>query len=226
MRIVLICCLCIVCQYCTKDAAVPTGTGSLYKVSTSDVTSITQTGAIITASVSGTAASAKLSSKGICYSTSPLPVVTNLGTSGTASTGFYTVTLTNLLAGKKYYVRAFAIVANSMALYGNEMTFTTLPVNPPTVVSYGLTSIGRNTAVFSSYISSAGGGTLTARGVCWSTAATPTISNSFTVDGAATGTYSSSLTGLSAATTYYARAYATNEAGTSYGSVYSFKTLN
>ncbi len=65
---------------------------------------------------------------------------------------------------------------------------------------------------------------ITARGVCWSTSANPTIASSKTTDGTGSGTYSSSLTSLTANTTYYVRAYATNAVGTTYGSQVSFTT--
>lgn len=73
-------------------------------------------------------------------------------------------------------------------------------------------------------ISSDGGATVTARGVCWSTTQNPTISNSRTSDGSGTGSFSSNITGLSPNTTYYVKAYATNSAGTAYGNSAAFTT--
>lgn len=69
-----------------------------------------------------------------------------------------------------------------------------------------------------------GGGTVSARGVCWKTSVNPTTSDSYTVDGSGTGEFSSVLTGLSASTTYHVRGYATNESGTSYGANETFTT--
>lgn len=74
-------------------------------------------------------------------------------------------------------------------------------------------------------ITSNGGAAVTARGVCWSTAANPTTADTKTVDGSGTGTYVSSLTGLTANTPYHVRAYATNSAGTAYGNDIEFTTL-
>ncbi len=62
------------------------------------------------------------------------------------------------------------------------------------------------------------------RGVCWSTNARPTTSDSKTVDGDGIGQYGSSITGLSAGTIYHVRAYATNSAGTRYGEDMTFST--
>ena len=62
-----------------------------------------------------------------------------------------------------------------------------------------------------------GGSPVTARGVCWNTSATPTVSNFSTVTGAGVGNFSSTLWGLSPNTNYYVRAFAVNAAGTVYG---------
>lgn len=74
-------------------------------------------------------------------------------------------------------------------------------------------------------IISEGTGTVTVRGVCWSTNITPTIADNKTQDGAGGGTFTSNISSLKVGTTYYVRAYATNSAGTGYGIVMSFKTL-
>jgi pectinesterase len=70
-----------------------------------------------------------------------------------------------------------------------------------------------------------GGGTVAARGVCWNTTGTPTISDSHTSDGSGIGSFTSSVTGLAAGGTYYIRAYATNVGGTGYGSQDTVSTL-
>ena len=67
---------------------------------------------------------------------------------------------------------------------------------------------------------------MTVRGVCWSTSANPTTTNSHTTDGSGTGVFVSSITGLTLNTLYYVRAYATNSVGTAYGNEVSFTTLN
>ena len=66
--------------------------------------------------------------------------------------------------------------------------------------------------------------TVTARGVCWSTADNPTIDDSHTVDGGGAGSFTSNITGLTENTIYYVRAYATSSAGTAYGATRTFKT--
>jgi hypothetical protein len=225
MRIVLIFCVSFLGLCCSKDAIVPVGTGNHYKLSTGEPSNITQTSVLINAVIAGNNTAPGITSKGVCLNIVPNPVVSNLSLSGSTGMGSYNVSFNSLLPGKKYYARAFAVIAYSVALYGNEIEFTTLPVNLATISSSGVSSITRNTAVFSSNVTAAGGGTVTARGICWSTVSPPSLSNSFTINGAGTGSYSATLTGLNPATTYFVRAYATNEAGTAYGPTYSFKTI-
>lgn len=97
---------------------------------------------------------------------------------------------------------------------------TTVPVLTTATVS----TIAQTTAQSGGNITSDGGAAITARGVCWSTNASPTIAGSKTTDGSGTGDFTSSITSLAAGTQYYVRAYATNSAGTGYGSAQSLTT--
>lgn len=87
------------------------------------------------------------------------------------------------------------------------------------------------TNVSSTFFSSGGvdladnGAAITSRGVCWDTAANPTIGNYFTVDGTGTSDFISTVAGLDCSTTYYVRAYATNSVGISYGEIHEVTTL-
>ena len=96
----------------------------------------------------------------------------------------------------------------------------------PSVTTTTLTSITAITAISGGNVTSDGGGSITARGVCWSTNPGPTISNAKTSDGNGTGNFSSTLTALTPETKYYVRAYATNSAGTSYGNEISFTSIS
>ncbi len=97
-------------------------------------------------------------------------------------------------------------------------------VSPAVLTTNSVTSITSSNASCGGNINSDGGSTISARGVCWSTAQNPTIADRKTSDGTGIGSYTSSLSGLDAETTYYARAYATNSAGTSYGGEQTFTT--
>jgi uncharacterized protein (TIGR02145 family) len=102
----------------------------------------------------------------------------------------------------------------------NNTDITTTPILTTTAIS----STTQTTAVSGGSITSDGGTSITARGVCWSTNANPTTANSKTTDGTGTGSFSSSLIGLTASSMYYVKAYATNSAGTGYGNAVSFTT--
>jgi len=89
-----------------------------------------------------------------------------------------------------------------------------------------VTNITSTTATSGGTVSADGGAAVTARGVCWSTSAIPTITDSKTTDSTGTGAFTSAITGLSSGTTYYVRSYATNSIGTTYGPELSFSTIN
>ena len=95
----------------------------------------------------------------------------------------------------------------------------------PTVITASVTGITTNSAQCGGEVTNDGGAEVTERGICWSTNANPTISDSHIVSGSGTGAFTSSMTSLTANTTYHVRAYATNEAGTAYGLDKEFKTL-
>ncbi|MBL7139106.1 MAG: hypothetical protein ISS17_10080 [Bacteroidales bacterium] len=102
------------------------------------------------------------------------------------------------------------------------------PVTPPVPIALTtdtVTDITQTTAKSGGTITSDGGDTITARGVCWSTAQSPTIADSLTSDSIGIGNFTSSITGLSASTTYYVRAYAINRVDTAYGNQRTFTTL-
>jgi uncharacterized protein (TIGR02145 family) len=89
-----------------------------------------------------------------------------------------------------------------------------------------VTNITPYAAQSGGFISSDGNGTITARGIVWSTSNGPTIdvNEGITNDGQEVGSFISELNGLTPGTTYYVRAYATNEEGTAYGNEEEFTT--
>jgi uncharacterized protein (TIGR02145 family) len=92
------------------------------------------------------------------------------------------------------------------------------------VTTADITAVAQTTASGGGEVTSDGGATVTARGVCWNTVGTPTISDSKTTDGTGTGPFASALSGLAAGTPYYVKAYASNSAGTAYGEERQFTT--
>ena len=94
----------------------------------------------------------------------------------------------------------------------------------PSVSTKILTDITATSVSTGGNVLSDGGEAVTARGVCWSTEAAPTIADSHTVDGSGTGSFNSFIEGLTPGQTYHVRAYATNSLGTSYGQELQFTT--
>ena len=87
----------------------------------------------------------------------------------------------------------------------------------PTLTTTAITGATGTGATSGGTITSPGGTTITASGVCWNTSPNPTVANSKTTGATASGSFTSTLTGLTTGTLYYVRAYATNTAGTAYG---------
>lgn len=167
--------------------------------------------------------------RGLCWNTSTNPTKTlTTKTQNGTGTGTFTSSLTGLTSNTKYYVRAYATNSSGTA-YGNEQNFTTPggTTGVPTLTTTTITSVSNTSASGGGSISSDGGTTVTARGVCWSTSINPTNTlTTKTSDGSGTGPFTSSITTLTANTLYYVRAYATNSSGTGYGSQVSFTTLS
>ena len=194
-------------------------------VTTTDITSITSNSAVTGGNVTADGG-ANVTARGVCYGTSQNPTISGQHTSDGNGIGTFTSTLTGLTANTTYYIRAYATNSEGTS-YGSQKTFTTQQtVTLPTVTTNNITDITQTAAASGGNVTSAGNGTVSAKGVCWSTNQNPTINNSHTTDGSGTGSYTSSLTALSPNTTYYVRAYATNEAGIAYGSQKSFTTEN
>jgi hypothetical protein len=127
------------------------------------------------------------------------------------------------------YIYKSGAVANKQAVADvDSIIFYAQQINPviPTLTTLEISSITLTEAESGGFLSSDGGATIITRGVCWSTIANPTVSDSKTIDGSGTGEYTSSIIGLTSGQTYFVRAYATNSAGTGYGNVISFNSGN
>jgi hypothetical protein len=170
------------------------------------------------------AGTASVTARGVCWCCTPNPTTANYTTSNGTGTGSFTSYLTGLTPSRTYYVRAYATNANGTS-YGNEDSFNTPAISIPTLTTTAVTSITDTTASSGGNITSDGGASVSARGVCWSTSSNPTIAGDTTYNGTGTGSFTSKLSGLTQSTTYYARAYATNSVGTAYGNQDTFITI-
>jgi hypothetical protein len=204
---------------CTKEKTEVT---LAQKLSTSQLLNVKSDSATVVGFV--VAAGDGFFEKGVCYNTATAPTIANTKVVFTAQSNMatYTVKLGGLAYATKYYARAYATGANG-TLYGEEVTFTTLPV-VPTVSTAAITAVTGKTATGGGNVSITGGAAVTARGVCFGTAHAPTTTASKTSDGTGAGAFTSALTGLKGNITYYVRSYATNAAGTGYGLEVAFTT--
>ncbi len=165
-----------------------------------------------------------VTTRGICWSTSPNPTINDNHTNNGLDTGSFTSNLTGLTSNTTYYVRAYATNAAGIT-YGNQVTFTTKAnITIPILTTIVVSNITDSSAVSGGIITSNGGAVVIARGICWDTLPNPTINSNHTSDSSGIGSFTSNITRLKSGTTYYVRAYATNAAGTAYGNQDTFTT--
>src|SRR5664280_72794 len=192
-------------------------------LTTTAATAITQTTATAGGNITADGGGA-VTVRGTCWATTINPSITDSKTTDGTGTGIFTSSLTGLLPGTIYHIRAYATNSAGTA-YGTDLTFTTNPIVIPTITTNtAVTSITQTTAASGGNVTADGGGTVSAKGVCWAITANPSITNSKTSDGTGTGSFTSNLSPLLPGTTYHIRAYATNSAGTAYGTDVSFTT--
>lgn len=157
-----------------------------------------------------------ITARGICWGINNNPTISNSKTVNGSGLGTFTSNITGLADGSIYYVRAYA-TNKSGTSYGNNVSFSTQPATLAVLTTNSVSNTTQTSAISGGEITSSGGATVTARGVCWSLSTNPTISDNLTSDGNGIGSFNSNITGLSSGTTFYVRAYATNKVGTSYG---------
>ena len=189
------------------------------RVSTSAVSDITTNTASCGGNVTSTGSST-VTARGLCWSTIAEPTTLDSKTIDGNGIGSFISSITELSPGTTYYVRAYA-TSSAGTIYGNQNTFTT-QLTTPTVTTTAISNITSSGATGGGNVTSDGGATVTARGICWSTSSNPTTTNTHTSNGTGTGSFTSSISGTSIGTTYFVRAYATNSVGTVYGNEVSF----
>jgi uncharacterized protein (TIGR02145 family) len=168
-----------------------------------------------------------ITQRGVCWSTSPNPTTASNITADSPVAVIFESTLSGLTEDTKYYVRAYATNSKGTG-YGNEVSFTTLPISVATIQTYWVCSITKTMAWSHGFIEDTGGGTITAWGMCWSTSENPTVADNKTSEDvhAYLDGFDSYLRGLTTNTTYYVRAYVTTNIGTSYGEQRTFTTAS
>ena len=206
-----------------EEKSFTTKTINLPTVSTTNTNNISYTSATVGGNISNDGG-ANVTERGIVYSTSKGPTTLNSKVKNGSGTGSFSCNLSNLKDGVTYYVRAYATNLKGTA-YGEEKSFVTTMISPPTVSTSFTTNVSYTSAIVVGNVTSDGGGNVTERGVVYSTSKLPTISNNKVTNGSGTGSFNCNLSNLQDGTIYYARAYAINQKGTVYGEELSFTTL-
>jgi uncharacterized protein (TIGR02145 family) len=168
---------------------------------------------------------AKVTEKGLCWSASNNPSVSDNKIVSGNGEGNFAGGMSDLSPSTKYYVRAFAVNKYGVG-YGSAMSFFTSSVSPlPSVSLSNAFSVNENSASLVAALVSGSTAKLSALRLCWGTNPQPTIADNSTAFSFSGSTYTGNLTGLSPNSTYYARVYMSGSAGTAYGNEISFKTL-
>lgn len=126
---------------------------------------------------------------------------------------------------KKLFLYLIPVLVLIASCSKDDGASTPVPKLPQGVSTAVISQITGNSAVSGGNITTDGGAAITAKGIVWSTSASPTIAlTTKTSDGTGTGQFSSTMNGLATGTLYYVRAYATNSVGTAYGDEKTFTT--
>lgn len=171
----------------------------------------------------------EVTEKGICWSKSvSTPTLENcLGSlKSDATTNEFSINMSNLEKGQKYYVRAYATNKNGTA-YSYAEEFTTAIVKEPEVVNLAVKAYDDH-ATATAVLSDNGGMAIKEQGFLISTTvANPDLNTEGVIKVTSALTESqlqAELTGLTYRTLYYIRAYASNEKGTGYSQAKAFRT--
>lgn len=115
---------------CKKNVAVPELT-SLATITTQSVSAITHNSASTGGNISNEGGTSIIA-RGICWSPSVQPTISNDYTSDGTGSGSFTSNVTGLSPNTKYYVRAYATNIKGTA-YGQQVEFTTNPATSPLI---------------------------------------------------------------------------------------------
>ncbi|MCX2583822.1 hypothetical protein [Pedobacter sp. MR22-3] len=207
---------------CEKGMVEPLGKSSMITVAKPIASSVTQVSVMINTNIKG-GQNGEVIEKGICWGTIINPTTSSTKRSTGGGTGSISETITELMPGTNYYLRAYFQTGYEI-VYSENIQFKTINYQLATVVTNSVGNVTLIGALGSGNVISAGGGFVSTRGLCWSTSTSPTTSNNKIASGSGTGTFTGDIYALNPGTTYYVRAYATNQAGTAYGEQIIFIT--
>jgi hypothetical protein len=163
-----------------------------------------------------------VTSRGVCWSINPNPTIYDFMTMDGNGLGTFQSNITGLVANSIYYIRAYAINQTGTS-YGEELSFSTTPVIP-ILLTKSITEISAMGGLSGGQITNSGGGTISERGLCYSTSENPSIYDNKIAVGSTQLSFNASINNATPNTIYYIRSYAINEAGVGYGNQLSFQT--
>lgn len=190
-------------------------------VTTSSITDITINSASGGGNVTSDGGSA-VTMRGVCWSTAENPTLADTKTENGAASGTFTSSLTTLVSGTNYHVRAYATNAAGTA-YGNDVSFTTLKL--PDATTGSASSIGSASATLNGTVNANGSSTTVTFEYGETTSyGTEVTADQSPVEGNTVTAVSKSISGLTPSTTYHYRVKAVSAAGTDYGDDMTFAT--
>ena len=208
---------------CLKDTVV--STSDFPVLTTTPVSSITVNSAVSGGTIISDGGYPVIE-KGVVWDTLPNPIFTNTRTVDGSGLTDYTSTMGLLLGNHTYYMRAYA--RNQLGVgYGNEVSFTTAPVLPATVVTLPVRFFKDTIAYGVGKVTYLGGGSISDIGVVASRSPNPTMADTkFVMTGGNNDSFTVRCGSLLPSTLYYIKAYVVNEAGISFGNEMSFTTAS
>ena len=186
-------------------------------VTTGTATNITESGATLSGTISGTSQSLNC---GIIYDTSSTLSSTSGTAKSTTSSSNFSISMTGLKDNTTYYYRAYAVVDDKY-VYGEVCSFKTL--QRVSITTGAVTDITANGATLSGMVNGATHPYVC--GIIYDTSSSLSSTSGTMHTASSDGDYSFNVSGLKANTTYYYRAYIIVDDEYSYGEVRSFKTL-
>ena len=133
----------------------------------------------------------------------------------------FAATVSDLVEGKKYYVRAYAIQSGKEVYSANEVSFTAEGSVLPKVTTKSVTDISRSEgkAIAMGMVTEVGDPAYTERGFVYGTNHNPIVQTATKaiVEGNGVGEFVGTLSDLQLGNMYYVRAYALNTVGVAYG---------
>ena len=164
--------------------------------------------------------------RGFCYSTSPLPNLSNQYIVSSSLNSDFSGIINNLQSNTTYYIRAFC--TNNIGIgYGNELIINSNSIFLPEISTIPFNKL--------SYTSVTSGGIIqsnilnlliSSKGVCWSLSPNPTVANFIlTTVSNTSADFNLNVSNLQPNTDYYLRAYYQSNNNYIYGNEIVFRTL-